>query len=236
MWVCSKLGFFSIVKKGRPDTWQVRARSESDLQLLVNAATLNTDILSTPTSDYAYRIVVDTEDLSRVFAVLVYSIDYPNFKSCLETVPQQQDKLGAYHEFWAKMRKLQEGALFGNGPSSDTTRFQCPEDIAKTFGGHLSRVLETLNGFKDKYGHWPTKLRLPASAYEALRDKHLTRPGFQVLQSKLELVAGENEKLVAEDEAGLKFDYSKEGWLGKKTPTGSDEWLWHRKLTHAAVP
>src|SRR5206468_3215387 len=146
----SKLGFFSIVKKGRPDTWQVRARSESDLQLLVNAAALNTDILSTPTSDYAFRIIVDTEDLSRVFAVLVYSIDYPNFKACLETVPQQQDKLVAYHEFWGKMHKLQESALFGDGPASQAFQFQSPDQIAKVYGGHLSRVLETLNGFKDK--------------------------------------------------------------------------------------
>jgi len=231
MWVCSKLGFFSIVKKGRPDTWQVRARSQSDLQMLVNAAALKTDILSTPTSDYAYRIIVETEDLSRVFAVLVYSIDYPNFKACLETVPQQQDKLGAYNEFWGKMRKLQEGALFGNGPTGDTTIFKNPEQVAKAFGGQLSRVLETLNGFKDKYGHWPTKLRLPTPAYEALRDKHLTRAGFEALQSKLELVAGENEHLVAEDEAGLKFDYTNEGWLGAKPPSGSDEWLWRAKLT-----
>ena len=231
MWVCSKLGFFSIVKKGQPDTWQVRARSESDLQILVNAAALKTDILSTPTSDYAYRIIVDTEDLSRVFAVLVYSIDYPNFKACLETVPQQQDKLGAYHEFWGKMRKLQEGALFGNGSTGDTTIFKSPEQVAKAFGGHLSRVLETLNGFKDKYGHWPTKLRLPTPAYEALRDKHLTRAGFQALQSKLELLAGEHEHLVAEDEAGLKFDYTKEGWLAGRAPSGSDEWLWRAKLS-----
>src|SRR5439155_23367808 len=83
MWICSKLGFFSIVKKGQPDTWQLRARSENDLRTLLNAASLKTGILSTPRADYAFRAVVGTEDLSRLFAVLVYSIDYPNFKSCL---------------------------------------------------------------------------------------------------------------------------------------------------------
>jgi len=230
MWICSKLVFFSLVKKGRPDSWQVRARSEADLRTLLTAAGLKTEILSTPDGDYAFRFVVDTEDLSRVFAVLVYSIDYPNFKSCLETLPQQQDKLAVYHEFWSQMRKIQDATLLSPLLRKRSVQPKIPERVARLPGGYLARTLETLNGFKDKYGHWPTKLRLPATALEALRDKHLTPPGFQTLQSKLELIPAENEGLVAEDEAGLRFDYTKEGWLGRKPPPGSDEWLWRAKL------
>ena len=48
--------------------------------------------------------------------------------------------------------------------------------------------------------------------------------------TKLELIPGENEGLIAEDDAGLRFDYCKEGWLGRRPPPGSDEWLWHAKL------
>jgi len=230
MWICSKLGFFSIVKKGPPDSWQVRARSESDLRTLLTAAGLKTDILPTPGSDYAFRFVVDTEDLSRVFAVLVYSIDYPNFKSCLETLPQQQDKLAVYHEFWSQMRKIQDTTLLSAPLPRRSVQPKVPDQVARQQGGYLSRTLETLHGFKDKYGHWPTQLRLPTTALEALRDKHLTPPGFQTLQAKLELIPCENEGLVAEDEAGLRFDYTKEGWLGRRPPPGSDEWLWRAKL------
>src|SRR5262245_24076014 len=186
MRICSKLGFFSIVKKGRPGSWQVRARSESDLRTLLTAAGLNAEILSTPRSDYAFRFAVDTEDLSRVFAVLVYSIDYPNFKSCLENLPQQQEKLAAYHDFWAQMRKIQDATLLASPLKKRSGNAQAQIPIARIPGGYLSRTLETLNGFKDKFGHWPTKLRLPTTALEALRDKHLTPPGFQTLQAKLE--------------------------------------------------
>jgi hypothetical protein len=230
MWICSKFGFFSIVKKGQPDTWHVRARSENDLRALLDAAGLKTGILSTPRSDYAFRILLGTEDLSRLFAVLVCSIDYPNFKSCLETLPQHQDKLPAYHELWSSLRKIQDNSLLSRAPGALPAEFKTPDQIAKRRGGNLSRVLETLNGFRDKYGHWPTRLRLSTSALQSLRDSHLTPPGFQTLQSKLELVAADHERLVAEDDAGLKFDYSKEGWLGRKPPRGSDEWLWRAKL------
>jgi hypothetical protein len=92
-------------------------------------------------------------------------------------------------------------------------------------GGHLARLLETLNGFKEKYGHWPTRMHLPTAALEALRANHLTPLGFQLLEAKLELVIGTNSKLVAEDDAGLAFDYSKEGWSGKRSPDGAEAWL-----------
>ena len=79
MWLATKLGFFSIVKKGAPETWQVRARAARDLERLLAAAQLKTEILATPQADYACRVVVDREQLARVFAALADSIDYSNY-------------------------------------------------------------------------------------------------------------------------------------------------------------
>jgi len=54
MWICSKFGFFSIVKKGQPDTWQVRARREKVPCELLDATDLDVEIKSTPNGDYAF--------------------------------------------------------------------------------------------------------------------------------------------------------------------------------------
>jgi hypothetical protein len=59
MWICSKLGFFSIVRKGEPETWQVRARRKEDLEELFNAIDFDHEILTTPGHDYAFRVHVD---------------------------------------------------------------------------------------------------------------------------------------------------------------------------------
>ena len=42
MWICSKLGFFSIVKKD--DRWHVRARARVDLKALKKATGLRLPI------------------------------------------------------------------------------------------------------------------------------------------------------------------------------------------------
>jgi hypothetical protein len=188
---------------------------------------LGTEIINTPQTDYAFRIVVDQSALDRVFEVLSASIDYPEFKRCVLSLAQQRSKLPAYQDFWSGLRRLQDEGLLS---VDDSSHSQPGAQFVKTHGGHLARTLETLNGFKDKYGHWPTILRLNSSACEALRDKHLTSKGFEVLQSRLHLIVSETEKLMAEDPAGLTFDYVKEGWTGKSPPSAADEWLWNVKL------
>jgi hypothetical protein len=226
MWICSRLGFFSIVRKGLPETWQVRARAQQDLSGLLEAAGLKLEIVANPKADYAFRFAVDSAGLSRIIGVLGRSIDYPNFKSCIAALPQQRDKIPAYEEFWSGMRAYQEAARFLTSEPS----LPKPDEVVRQLGGQLARMLETLNGFKDKYGHWPTTLRLTPIAVEALRDIHLTPLGFQACRAKLQLLIGEQEKLRAEDDAGLAFDYVKEGWTGKSPPSGADEWLWRIKL------
>jgi hypothetical protein len=92
-------------------------------------------------------------------------------------------------------------------------------------GGHWWRILETIHGFKAKYKHWPTKLRLPSAALRALRDIHLTPRGVLLLESKLQIMVAEDEKLICEDDAGLTFDYAKDGASGTKPHSAAEEWL-----------
>jgi hypothetical protein len=230
MWICSKLGFFSIVKKGEPGTWQVRARLEHDLHELLAASHLDAKIIPTPKADYAFRIVVDKGTLARIFAALAESIDYENFKSFIETLPQQRDKLPAYHKLWGWMYELQQKARKPVASRHRQAEPRTKEQIVKEYQGYLIRMLKTIGGFKAKHGHWPIRLRLPADALKLLRDSALTTLGFQLLTAKVQLIAEDIDILIAEDASGLRLNYGEENPPEGDLFVGADEWLWSVKL------
>lgn len=107
MWIASKFGWFSIVKK--TDGWHVRARVRQDLENLIRAGDIckRWTIIETPDADYRYRFIVGKVGINRVFDALERSVDYPNFKAEIAALPDQRHKLRAYHEIWEKMAALQ---------------------------------------------------------------------------------------------------------------------------------
>lgn len=108
MWLCTQLGFYSIVRKS-PDEIHIRARSREDLDALTRAIGLPEPVSSYPGSDYPWRILCDTADLTRLFALLAASITYDNFKSAIARHPAQHDKLNAYHDIHHRMAQWQQG-------------------------------------------------------------------------------------------------------------------------------
>lgn len=106
MWLCTKLGFFSIVLKDT-DTFHIRARCREDLDELARVAGTGTPVASHPGSDYPWRILCPTVDLSRFMSALTNSIDYGNFKSAIAANPTQRSKLPAYHDIHHRMVQWQ---------------------------------------------------------------------------------------------------------------------------------
>jgi hypothetical protein len=112
MWIASKLGFFSIVQK-QPGEWHVRARVRGDLENLVNETwqrplIILGEIQEWPAADYRWRLILRREgDMQRLFATLLTSVDYPNFKSEVGARPDQREKLPAYHDLWHGLMELQ---------------------------------------------------------------------------------------------------------------------------------
>ena len=110
MWLFTKHGFFSVVKKkfkkdDKP--YQIRARVKNDLHNLIDRCSLDEDIIDTSNSDYRYRITVDRVDLNRVMDSIVDDLDYSNFKSMVHGVEDQKDKMNAYYKVWQAMYELQ---------------------------------------------------------------------------------------------------------------------------------
>jgi hypothetical protein len=99
MWIFTDKGFFSIVKQ--KEAWHIRARRKQDL---VNLGL--EPVASYPGSDYPWRSLVrDPNELRAIFERLADSIDYPNFKGRIGKVPDQRDRLEAYHEIWGLMQE-----------------------------------------------------------------------------------------------------------------------------------
>jgi hypothetical protein len=96
----------------------------------------------------------------------------------------------------------------------------------KSPGGITVRLIETLNGFKAKYGHWPTTLEAEAETIAFLATTSLTPLGFFLLQSKVNLVMGAEGKILAKGAREEVFDYGEEGW---QSPDGhkhdARQWL-----------
>ncbi len=119
MWLCTSLGFFSIVQKDA-DTHHIRARCQADLEALAGRVgqvfNLPSEVhlepvASYPGSDYPWRILCPSSALPQVFRVLAESIDYDNFKSATATSPSQKNKLCAYYAIHDRMLDWQENEL-----------------------------------------------------------------------------------------------------------------------------
>lgn len=99
MWICSRLGFFSVVQKA-PDCFHVRARCRRDLVNLKREARMRgAKIHRTDPADYRFRIIMDSHDWELASIVLFESVEYSNFKACIAAAPDQADKLAAYSAF-----------------------------------------------------------------------------------------------------------------------------------------
>ena len=103
MWIASTLGFYSIVEKPKKGVYQIRTRQRKDLENLMLAAELDESIDNAGGTDYQFRIYVQQDKLLKIMKILAESIEYPNFKSEVEKIPDQRDKLNGYNNLWADL-------------------------------------------------------------------------------------------------------------------------------------
>jgi hypothetical protein len=98
MWLCTKLGFYSIVKKS--DGLHVRSRVLSDLVNLRSAANLvDVPLQNWSGADYRHRLVLAHEgQQAAVWMALMNSVTYSNFKSEIGQSQEQSHKLRDYHD------------------------------------------------------------------------------------------------------------------------------------------
>lgn len=89
------------------------------------------------------------------------------------------------------------------------------------------RILATINGFYRKYGVWPQRLLMENNMANAIMNEVLTPLGWQMITSKMEVVAIEDGTVIVEGEDGASCDYNVD--FCEQIPASgprADEWIW----------
>ena len=100
------------------------------------------------------------------------------------------------------------------------------EDVLKEVGvGSLPRILDTLNCFRRRYGHWPTRLLIDEEMMDALQQDCITLSGWKALAAKVEL---RNVKgtVIAENASSQSYEYASEFIKPASKDTSADYWIW----------
>lgn len=114
MWIASKHGWFSIVRKGQ--SYHVRARQRRDLMALseacwwpgISAGEGPPVRRSYPGSDYPWRMIINAPELRLIMGVLAAGVDYENFKGMIHDRPSQAAKASGYGRMWAIAKEWEQ--------------------------------------------------------------------------------------------------------------------------------
>jgi hypothetical protein len=112
MWIACVDGFFStVIDKIEPGRMLIRARCEKDIKNLYDRYRDKCPSMREPTSDdsrdYRYRLSVSKRDWVKLVAELASNVDYPNFKTAVHQLPDQENKNRPYLEIWSIMHDVQ---------------------------------------------------------------------------------------------------------------------------------
>jgi len=86
------------------------------------------------------------------------------------------------------------------------------------------RALAAIEGFKVRYGTWPSRLRLFPAALQNIREDLFSPAMFAKLTEKIQLIADE-APMVAEDNLGNQYSYGKDGFPSTRPNPRAGEWL-----------
>ncbi len=88
------------------------------------------------------------------------------------------------------------------------------------------RLCAVIDGFRSRYGRWPTRVRIMPCFLNFLREQELTPEEFGIVTAKVELVPDEDAPYIAEDDDGHEYNYaSHEKWYKFPTDIRARDWL-----------
>jgi len=85
------------------------------------------------------------------------------------------------------------------------------------------RLCGAVDGFRSRYGRWPTRVRLPAIIMNDIRNL-FTERDFLTLTSKVQFVL-DDARIVADDDDGGKYSYRDEGFPDQVLKPKADQWF-----------
>jgi hypothetical protein len=83
-----------------------------------------------------------------------------------------------------------------------------------------------VDGFRTRYGRWPTRVLVSTGILADLRDNLFTPEDYEQIALKVVLVsAPEPGVLIAEDDTGARYDYAADGFPRKPSVPDAYEWF-----------
>lgn len=92
-------------------------------------------------------------------------------------------------------------------------------------GGNLVRIMQALDGFKGKYGIWPSELHMSQDSIDTIARFHLSTEGYRRLTAFVNIVTSKKEVIIAKGPGRRTFNYGDEGWAGPSPEVGAAELL-----------
>ena len=89
---------------------------------------------------------------------------------------------------------------------------------------NVVRLCAAVDGFRLRYGTWPTTARLWPGCIQDL--EHCLSPeGFANIQAKLRLVESNGATVSVEDDSRRRYDYGSEGFPDGRPDISAEDWL-----------
>jgi hypothetical protein len=92
-------------------------------------------------------------------------------------------------------------------------------------GQSLARILAAIEGFVVRHGQWPTAVRVTPGYLKHIQDNVLTEDEFSRFSPKIALIPDAAATVVAQNEAGLTYDYGKSGFSKGRPSVRARDWL-----------
>jgi len=86
------------------------------------------------------------------------------------------------------------------------------------------RLCAAIDGFKVRYGHWPTKVLIHEDILFTLEEVIFMPESMQKIRKKIILVVAD-EPVVAQDEDGNQYSYGYEGFPKRRPKLNAAKWL-----------
>ena len=86
------------------------------------------------------------------------------------------------------------------------------------------RLCAAIDGFRQRYGHWPTTVFVDRVIYQDLKWM-FSGETFQALNDRVNLQIRRGAMIAAEDSQGHVYDYDREGFPRERPHPGANEWL-----------
>ena len=92
----------------------------------------------------------------------------------------------------------------------------------------LQRIITALDGFYERYKHWPNRLFLEKEMWGTIKNHQFTDLGLQLFLEKLMVYEIYSATVITADDSGNAFEYQ-----GGEYPAYAEMWLWGVRLSNS---